>query len=682
MDHIHVEERLRDLISTGVSPEEIRQALEGVESRPPPVPRSPEGINELRRMVGDLQSQVADLRRLQTTGAQQQTSMNPPISRGDPSRIPRISKQQQQESSLLDRARRRNTDNCRMVVKLHDVDAAAENRRLPAERQRDFINKTLARSNITTLQSIRVRTAEVLPSNDVELVLSTAAEAEVLRKHEAAWIRFYGTKAEVVKPSYPVVLHFVNVNEVKRTKDLPGKIYRENADLLEGNEIIYTKFSSTVPAGAAHASLIIDFSSPQIANTIIEKGLSLFGRLIHGQLYDKTARNLLCYNCSRWGHKANTCRAHTSTCGRCAQDGHSRKECPKTGPVCCSNCRGPHEAQDNVCPVKQAHIQQQRNRLINRPLRYPVPLAGTPSMTDPSSSGGSSNAPLISRGHAVASKSARHPQPPQIQPLFQDDVQQGEDPSPIAETLVDQLVIEEMNKQARINAKAVRRSRPPTRNPAPRTLVQEVRLEENLNSRPNETRGPLKRQRGTRISATRGPVPDIGSDQEGKPTKKRQTQPLAAVTDVEESNTTSSETTPLTGTSLDRGVIQINATPDAPGTSVAETSNSTSTTSSSNVTSSPDDLSERYSARGRRIRATQRARELKWPIGRDLSRPMGPVPAPTESYDGASTISRLEREFETDRDTRISEMTSEQTETANYARAVLGKPRKGCRGSE
>ena len=61
---------------------------------------------------------------------------------------------------------------------------------------------------------------------------------------------------------------------------------------------------------------------------------------------------LRCFNCYGLGHKAFNCQVE-KICGKCAQTGHSSRECITSIPKCPS-CLGPHEVISKACQFQHS----------------------------------------------------------------------------------------------------------------------------------------------------------------------------------------------------------------------------------------------------------------------------------------------------------------------------------------
>ena len=78
--------------------------------------------------------------------------------------------------------------------------------------------------------------------------------------------------------------------------------------------------------------------------------------------YQGKVGTIQCFNCQNFGHKAGWCTAQP-VCMKCAKK-HSTKTCTETKVVRCTNCNGPHTANDKSCPKFQAYENSiERNRV-------------------------------------------------------------------------------------------------------------------------------------------------------------------------------------------------------------------------------------------------------------------------------------------------------------------------------
>lgn len=78
-----------------------------------------------------------------------------------------------------------------------------------------------------------------------------------------------------------------------------------------------------------------------------------------------------CYKCHRYGHTAKTFSQEKPTCGHCAKEGQSLKECPeKNWNYKCANCISDksktvnHDVASNKCPLYN-HEMKRAQKLIS-----------------------------------------------------------------------------------------------------------------------------------------------------------------------------------------------------------------------------------------------------------------------------------------------------------------------------
>lgn len=72
-----------------------------------------------------------------------------------------------------------------------------------------------------------------------------------------------------------------------------------------------------------------------------------------------------CYKCHRYGHSAKICSQEKPTCGHCAKEGHTLKECPeKDWNFKCINCVREksktinHDVASDKCPMYSYEIKR------------------------------------------------------------------------------------------------------------------------------------------------------------------------------------------------------------------------------------------------------------------------------------------------------------------------------------
>ncbi|KAF3006934.1 hypothetical protein E8E15_001207 [Penicillium rubens] len=116
--------------------------------------------------------------------------------------------------------------------------------------------------------------ARKLPSGDVVMIANSAAGAETLRRH-TEWLRAFGPGSIVQEPSWGVVAYNVPVKSMKLT---PETMTNVAAELLAQNNwgeaarIQYVGWLKR-PGARAEGSVLIEFTSPIVANHAIVTGV-------------------------------------------------------------------------------------------------------------------------------------------------------------------------------------------------------------------------------------------------------------------------------------------------------------------------------------------------------------------------------------------------------------------------
>ncbi|KAJ5110283.1 zinc knuckle domain protein [Penicillium argentinense] len=244
-----------------------------------------------------------------------------------------------------------------------------------AERQR----ATVARQKSSTALAggASFVAARKLPSGDVAMVANSAAGAELLRKH-TEWLRAFGPGSIAQEPSWGVVAYNIPVRSMKLTPETMANVACELLAQNDWGDAARIQFLGwlTRPGARAEGSILIEFTSPIVANRAIITGIVWGKQIHHAVRFCREGRTKLCRKCQKPGHIQSHC-SNDFKCGHCA-DGHPTWECPSTKgqtiPVKCANCGGEHRPTSQNCAVKSAAMAEAKQALIDSPTYHRVPL--------------------------------------------------------------------------------------------------------------------------------------------------------------------------------------------------------------------------------------------------------------------------------------------------------------------
>ncbi|KAJ5215537.1 uncharacterized protein N7498_001944 [Penicillium cinerascens] len=219
--------------------------------------------------------------------------------------------------------------------------------------------------------------ARKLPSGDVAMVANSAAGAELLRKH-TGWLKAFGPASVVQEPSWGVVAYHIPVKSMKLTPetmtDIAAELLRQN-DWGESAKIQYLGWL-TRPGIRAEGSILIEFTSPVVANRAIISGVVWEKQIHNASRFCREGRMKLCRKCQKPGHIQSHC-SNVYRCGHCAGE-HPTWECPSTRgqaiPIKCANCGQGHRPTSRECPVRIEALNEAKQALADCPAYHRIPL--------------------------------------------------------------------------------------------------------------------------------------------------------------------------------------------------------------------------------------------------------------------------------------------------------------------
>lgn len=244
-----------------------------------------------------------------------------------------------------------------VTVKLKDHGVAQRFRAHSAAWIRQQVQISI-RDNTAT-KVIKVVAAHQLKSGDIQIFASTTAEAAQL-KQNPGWVKGLGVHAELVVPTYGVIVHGIPTNSIN-IKDQDATIQRMLADnytVIPHAKISYIGWLTKEATLKRASSIVVEFTDPEMANAIIYAGMAWEGQIHQCQLYDRACRVKQCFRCYNYGHIGTQCDA-AQTCGYCAEL-HETKTCRQKGvegfTPRCPVCKDAHTAWSNACPARRKEM--------------------------------------------------------------------------------------------------------------------------------------------------------------------------------------------------------------------------------------------------------------------------------------------------------------------------------------
>ena len=260
-----------------------------------------------------------------------------------------------------------------VTVKLKDHGIAQRFRTFSAAKVRQQV-ETSIREHAAT-KSVKVVAAHQLKSGDIQIFTSSTAEATKL-KEKTGWIRGLGEHAELIVPTYGVIVHGISTNSInlKDQKATIQQLLADNYTVIPKAEISFVGWLTKESPLKRASSIVVEFKDPEMANAIIYTGMAWDGQIHTCQLYDRACRVKQCFRCYNYGHIGAQCNA-AQTCGYCAGL-HETKNCTQKGEQGftprCAVCKGTHTAWSNACPARKKELGRVEQAKQVRDVYWPV----------------------------------------------------------------------------------------------------------------------------------------------------------------------------------------------------------------------------------------------------------------------------------------------------------------------
>jgi hypothetical protein len=140
-------------------------------------------------------------------------------------------------------------------------------------------------------KTVKVVAAHQLKSGDIQVFISTTAEATRLKQHKE-WLRGLGEHAELIVPTYGVIVHDIPTSsiDVKDQGAAIEQILADNHTVIPSAEVSYIGWLTKEAALKRASSIVVEFTDPELANAIIYAGMAWEGQIHQCELYDRACR--------------------------------------------------------------------------------------------------------------------------------------------------------------------------------------------------------------------------------------------------------------------------------------------------------------------------------------------------------------------------------------------------------
>jgi hypothetical protein len=151
------------------------------------------------------------------------------------------------------------------------------------------------RQNSST-RRIKVVAAHQLKSGDIQIYVSSTAEAEQIRQNKG-WLKSLGDHAEVIMPTFGVIVHDIPTHSINvRDRDAAAQqILADNHTVLSNAGISYVGWLTKEASLKRSSSIVVEFNTPEAANAVIYAGMVWEGQIHQCELYDRSCRIMQCF---------------------------------------------------------------------------------------------------------------------------------------------------------------------------------------------------------------------------------------------------------------------------------------------------------------------------------------------------------------------------------------------------
>jgi hypothetical protein len=213
-----------------------------------------------------------------------------------------------------------------IIVKITDPPTIESLRAKSPRNLQNHVDRAIEQSRNKHIERIRV--ANQLKSRDLSIKTSNKNEAEALRQFVNDWMNRIGRGTSIRLPTYGILAHGIRTSsmDIEKFDEIKAELLHDNRPFIPNADIKYIGWLSRAALTKPASTIIVEFTNPEDANKIIDKGLIWQGEAFQCERYDRQCRLKQCYKCQKYGHIGIQCKANTA-CGYCAE-AHNSKDCP------------------------------------------------------------------------------------------------------------------------------------------------------------------------------------------------------------------------------------------------------------------------------------------------------------------------------------------------------------------
>jgi hypothetical protein len=151
------------------------------------------------------------------------------------------------------------------------------------------VDRAIAQSENEHVAKITIMSDNQLKSGDLSIRTATNSEMQTLRQFTDDWVPRLESGMSVRIPTYGVVIHGIctSTMDTEKFEEIRDEILQANRAFLSTVDIKYIGWLTRKQPNKAMSSISIEFTIPEDANKIIDKGLEGQGEMCQSERYER-----------------------------------------------------------------------------------------------------------------------------------------------------------------------------------------------------------------------------------------------------------------------------------------------------------------------------------------------------------------------------------------------------------